>query len=118
METHKLTILLVSGVEKRKIKMKDFPNIVKELILQGFYPEKRSAEGYECDYEKAISFNVPDCDRLQLFVAVNINAKKVYFYCRYTDGEKIGSNIEIIPEDLEYPFIYWLREKIEERIRY
>lgn len=46
METHKLTILLVSGVEKRKIKMKDFPNIVKELILQGFYPEKRSAEGY------------------------------------------------------------------------
>lgn len=52
METHKLTILLVSGVEKRKIKMKDFPYIVKELILQGFYPEKRSAEGYKCDWEK------------------------------------------------------------------
>lgn len=105
------------GAEK-KIKMENYSQILKELTEEGFYQEKKSAEGYECDYEKAISFSVPDCDRLQLFVAVNINAKKVYFYCRYTDGEKIGSNMEIIPEDLEYPFIYWLREKIEERIRY
>lgn len=98
--------------------MENYSQILKELTEEGFYPEKKSAEGYECDYEKAISFNVPDCDRLQLFVAVNINAKKVYFYCRYTDREKIGSNMETIPEDLEYPFIYWLREKIEECIRY
>jgi hypothetical protein len=105
------------GAEK-KIKMENYSQILKELTEEGFYQEKKSTEGYECDCEKAISFTVPDCDRLQLFVAVNINAKKVYFYCRYTDGEKIGSNIEIIPEDLEYPFIYWLREKIEERIRY
>ena len=105
------------GVEK-KIKMENYSQILKELTEEGFYQEKKSTEGYECDCEKAIPFTLPDCDRLQLFVAVNINAKKVYFYCRYTGGEKIGSNMETIPEDLEYPFIYWLREKIEERIRY
>lgn len=98
--------------------MENYSQILKELTEEGFYPEKKSAEGYECDCEKVIPFALPHHGRLQLFVAVNINAKKVYFYCRYTDGEKIGSNMETIPEDLEYPFIYWLREKIEERIRY
>lgn len=105
------------GAEK-KIKMENYSQILKELTEEGFNTTKKSIEGYECDCEKVIPFTLSDYGRLQLFVAVNINAKKVYFYYKYTDGEKIGSDIEIIPEDLEYPFIYWLREKIEERIRY
>lgn len=98
--------------------MEDYSFILKELVEEGFHIDKKSVEGYECDCEKVIPFAVPHCDRLQLWVAVNINARKVYFYCEYTDGEKIGSNMETIQEDLDYPFIYWLREKIEERIRY
>ena len=55
---------------------------------------------------------------MQLYVTIDIKSRMVYFYCKYTNGENVGSNTEIIPEDLDYPFISWLDEKIKERIRY
>ena len=96
----------------------NYSTILKDLIDEGFNLTMKSIEGYDCDCERIIPFSVPHCDKLQLYVTINIDKRKVYFYCRYLDGEEIGSNIEIIPESLDYPFIYWLREKIEERIRY
>lgn len=33
--------------------------------------------------------------------------------CKYTNGEKVGSNAEIIPEDLDYPFTSWLDEQLK-----
>lgn len=115
METHKLTILLVSGVEKRKIKMKDFPYIVKELILQGFYPEKRSAEGYECDWEKIIDHD----DIYRLWVSISLKNRKIYFYDEYECGGMISNFAINIPEDIDLndcEFVEWLNEKIEENI--
>ena len=96
----------------------NYSNTLKELVNKGFNIVNKSIDGYVCDCEKIILFVVPHCDELQLYVAIDIKAKMVYFCCKYTNGEKVGSNTEIIPENLDYPFIYWLEEKIEERIRY
>lgn len=92
--------------------------ILKDLIDEGFNKTSKSIDGYVCDCEKIISFAVPHRDNLQLYVAIDIKSRMVYFCCKYTNGEEVGSNTEIIPENLDYPFIYWLEEKIEERIRY
>ena len=96
----------------------NYSNILKDLINEGFSLTKKSIEGYDCDCEKIISFAVPHCDKLQLYVAIDIKARMVYFCCKYVNGEKVGSNTEAISEDLDYSFISWLDEKIEERIRY
>ena len=96
----------------------NYSNILNELINKGFNIVNKSIDDYTCDCEKMIQFAVPHCDNLQLYVAINIKSRIVYFCCKHTNGEKIGSNTEVIPEDLDYPFISWLEEKIEERIRY
>ena len=96
----------------------NYSNILKELVNKGFNIVSESIDGYTCDYGKMIPFVVPHCDNLQLYVAINIKSKIVYFYCKNTNREKVGSDTEVIPEDLDYPFISWLEEKIEERIRY
>ena len=95
-----------------------YSNILNELVNKGFNIVNKSIDGYNCDCEKMIPFVVPHCDNLQLYVAINIKSRIVYFCCKHTNGEKIGSNTEAIPEYLNYPFISWLDEKIEERVRY
>lgn len=96
----------------------NYSNILNELINKGFNIVNKSIDGYNCDCEKMIPFTVPHCNNLQLYVAIDIKSRIVYFCCKHNNGEKIGSNTEVIPEDLDYPFISWLEEKIEERIRY
>lgn len=96
----------------------NYSNILNELVNKGFNIVSESIDGYTWDCEKLISFVVPHCDKLQLYVAINIKSRMVYFCCKHTNREKIGSNTETIPEDLDYPFISWLDEKIEERVRY
>lgn len=96
----------------------NYSNVLEELINKNFNIVNKSIDGHTCDCEKVIPFVVPHCDKLQLYVAVDIKSRIVYFCCKYTNGEKVGSNTEIIPEDLDYPFTFWLEEKIEERIRY
>ena len=61
----------------------DYSNILKDLINEGFSLTKKSIEGYDCDCEKIISFAVPHCDKLQLYVAIDIKARMVYFCCKY-----------------------------------
>lgn len=93
--------------------MDNYSCILKWLIEDGFYPEKISPEGYDCDYEKVI----PHDDIYSLWVNVSLRDRNVYFYDEYDCGGKISSYTAEIPEDIDlcdYNFIYWLRSEIEE----
>lgn len=57
----------------------NYSTILKDLIDEGFNITKKSIEGYDCDCEKILSFTVPHCNKLQLYVAVNIDERKIYF---------------------------------------
>lgn len=92
--------------------MNNYSCTLKWLIEEGFYPEKISADGYDCDYEKVI----PHDDIYSLWVNVSLNDRMVYFYDEYDCGGKISSYTTEIPEDIDlcdYNFIYWLRNEIE-----
>lgn len=86
----------------------------KLLELEGFTWEDFSVEGYECNYEKII----PHGDDLyELFVAIDLENRRVYFYDQYECGGVIGSYDLDIPEYLDLwstQFIDWLNSEMED----